>query len=76
MQHLVNVVRKYIGTEFLQHIEVEAIDCDGKTVARIKVQRSYKPAYVEQQDNKGGQAKFEFYIRAQYNTSTEYEADQ
>jgi superfamily I DNA and/or RNA helicase/very-short-patch-repair endonuclease len=64
MQHLVNVVRKYIGTEFLQHIEVEAIDCDGKTVARIKVQRSYKPAYVEQQDNKGGQAKFEFYIRA------------
>jgi hypothetical protein len=31
MQHLVNVVRKYIGSEFLQHIvEVEAIDCDGK----------------------------------------------
>jgi predicted HTH transcriptional regulator len=61
MQHLVNIVRKHIGTEYLEHIIVEALDCDGKTVARIRVQKSYKPAFVEQQDNKGGQTKVEFY---------------
>jgi very-short-patch-repair endonuclease len=64
VQHIVNVVRKHIGTEFLEHIRVEAILCDGKTVALIRVQKSYKPAFVEYQDTKGGQSKVEFYYRA------------
>jgi very-short-patch-repair endonuclease len=63
MQHLVNIVRKHIGTEFMAHIRVEDIHCDGKTVAIIKVQKSYKPAFVEYQD-KSGHTKVEFYYRA------------
>jgi predicted HTH transcriptional regulator len=63
-QHLVNIVRKQIGTEFLGHIDAQPLHRgDGKTVAQIKVQKSYKPVFVEYQDNKSGQNRVEFYYR-------------
>jgi hypothetical protein len=39
-QHLVNIVRKHIGTEFMSRIKLQSITYHGKTVAKIKVQKA------------------------------------
>jgi hypothetical protein len=64
LQHLVNIIRKNIGTELMSRIKVQPIIYHGKTVAKIKVQKSYSPVFVEFQDSKSGQIKTEFYYRA------------
>ncbi|MGB8035608.1 MAG: RNA-binding domain-containing protein [Nitrososphaeraceae archaeon] len=63
-QHLVNIVRKQIGTEFMSRIKLQSIMYHNKTVAKIKVQKSNNPIFVEFQDGKSGQIKTEFYSRA------------
>jgi hypothetical protein len=63
-QHLVNILRKHIGTEFMSRIKLDSMIYLGKTVAKIKVQKSYRPVFVEYQDSKSGSPKTEFYYRA------------
>lgn len=57
LQELDHLVTAHIGTEFINYIKVSRIPFQGKTVAKIIVKSSPRPAYVEKTD-------VEFYIRS------------
>jgi predicted HTH transcriptional regulator len=50
LQVLANHIREKIGTEFVNHVKVERVMHENKTVAKITVERSRRPAYVEKKD--------------------------
>jgi predicted HTH transcriptional regulator len=62
VQVLANLIRGKIGTEFVNYIKVERVMHDNKTVAKIVVEKSRRPAYVEIKDAA-------FYVRS-LNTTT------
>ncbi len=62
-QHLVNLVRKHIGAEIMSLLRLERLEYDDKTVAKIQVEKSPRPVYVEYKDN-NGQDRTEFFVRA------------
>ena len=47
----------------MSFLRLERIEYDGKTVAKIQVEKSPRPVYVEYRDNKG-QDRTEFFVRA------------
>jgi hypothetical protein len=61
LQHFVNLVEKQIGKEFFEYINVDQILYEGKTIAKIVVKKSARPAFIEK-------TNAEFYIRG-INTS-------
>jgi hypothetical protein len=62
LQHLVNLIRKQIGPEYLNYIVTEKFTKEGKTIAKIVVKPSNKPTFVEYRD-KNGQSKTDFFVR-------------
>jgi len=68
-QHLVNILRKNIGVEIMTFLRLERLEHGGKTIAKIQVDKSPKPIYVEYKDNKG-QDRTEFFVRAVNTTQT------
>lgn len=62
-QHLVNLIRKYIGTEFAMYVSAVPVKLDGRTVAKITARKCMADVYVEYRDDKG-QERVEYYIRA------------
>jgi hypothetical protein len=47
----------------MSFLRLEHLEYDGKTVAKIQVEKSPRPFYVEYRDNKG-QDRTEFFVRA------------
>jgi hypothetical protein len=66
LQSLVNLIRDEIGAEFT--VKIKRILHENKTVAKIIVEKSARPAYVERKD-------VEFYIRSS-NTTRELNTKQ
>ena len=62
LQVLANHIREKIGTEFVNYVKAERLMHENKTVAKITVERSRRPAYVEKKDAA-------FYVRS-LNTTT------
>jgi hypothetical protein len=62
VQHLVSLVRKQIGPEYLSNIVTEKITKENNIVAKIVVKPGHKPAFVEYGD-KNGQPRIEFFVR-------------
>ena len=62
LQHLVNIIRKQIGPEYLNYIVTEKFKKEGKTIAKIVVKPSKKPTFVEYRD-RNGQSKTDFFVR-------------
>ena len=62
LQLLANLIRGKIGTEFFNYVKVERVIHDDKTVAKIVVEKSRRPAYIEIKDAA-------FYVRS-LNTTT------
>lgn len=62
LQVLANHIREKIGTEFVNYVKVERMMHENKTVAKITVDRSRRPVYVEKKDAA-------FYVRS-LNTTT------
>ena len=67
LQHFINLVRNHIGTEHSRLLTIESIVNNNKTIAKISIQPSHEPVYVEYIDHRG-QEKMEFYIRG-FNTT-------
>ena len=55
-QHLVNIVEKQIGIEFIKYIEIKKIYYQSKTLAKIIVNKSSKPIFIQKKGPK-------FYVR-------------
>ncbi|MEM3074472.1 MAG: ATP-binding protein [Candidatus Pacearchaeota archaeon] len=55
--HFTNLLKKYIGNEYLHFIEFELFPVDDKHVLKIECQKSKKPVFVKFQNEE------EFYIR-------------
>ena len=50
LQVLANLIRGKIGTEFVNYFKVERVLHNDKTVVKIVIEKSHRPAYVEIKD--------------------------
>jgi len=55
-QHLVNLIEKQIGIEFIKYIQIKKNYYKSKTISKIIVNKSSKPIYIEKKGPK-------FYVR-------------
>jgi predicted HTH transcriptional regulator len=62
LQQLASLIKEKIGTEFFSYVKAERVIHEDKTVAKIIVEKSRRPAYVEIKDAA-------FYVRS-LNTTT------
>jgi len=55
---LIEVIKKFIGKEFISHIKISFPEYDSKTICRISISQSSKPVFIS------FEGKDDFFIRA------------
>jgi len=55
---LIEVVKKYIGTEFSSHVKIKFSEYDSQNICRISVSQSSRPVFISFEGKEG------FFIRS------------